>query len=154
MARKRTIGTIIFGCILIVSSIFELYHIPSYNDYIYINKDVPYNIIRIRFFVSYILRVFGLASGIGVICLNNNFRKILLGLSCFSILTIFLRHTYNSFLLYTTPIYSHEKVPDFSLQSFTWAAVITSWTIEIGFSLLVIYYFTRPHVIRSFLDKQ
>ena len=153
MLRKRPFGVMIFGAILIFSSIFELYHIPSYSDYKFINKEFPSNIIVFRFIVSYILRVFGLVSGIGVVLLSNNFRKILLGLSFFSISTIYLRHTYKGFLLYVEPLYYQNHVTDFSLQTFTWMAVLVSWTIEVGFSSAVIYYFTRPGVVKTFLKE-
>jgi hypothetical protein len=154
MFSKKPIGIFIFGGILILSSIYELYHIPAYSDYKMINKELPEKMIIIRFFVSYLLRVFGLASGVGVICLNNNCRKILLELCCFSIATICLRHTYKGFLHYTLPLYYQNKVTDLSLQAFTWTAVIFSWAIEVSFCLSAIYYFTRPKVVKCFLAKK
>jgi hypothetical protein len=150
MKIKRPIGVIFFSCLLIVTSLFQLNHIPPYSEYKLINKEVPIYLINIRFVISYILRIFGLASGIGIFCLNNNFRKILLGLSWFSIGTIYLRHTYKAFLIYTTPLYYHAPM-SFSLQTFTWIAVLTSWTIEVAFSLSVISYFTRPNVVKCFM---
>jgi hypothetical protein len=150
MLFKRPVGIIIFGVLLIVTSIYELYHIPHYKDYQLINKEFPREMIGIRFIVSYLLRIVGFASGVGVILLNNYFRKVLIGLSCFSILTIYLRHTYQGFLLYTEPVYYQGHVTDFSLQTFTWMAVLVSWTIEVGFCLSVIYYFTRPGVVKCF----
>jgi len=150
MPPKRPIGIIIFGGLLIVTSIYELCHIPAYSDYKIINKEFPDKIIIIRFFVSYLLRMIGLACGVGVICLNEHFRKILIGLSYFSIFTIYLRHTYNGFLMYVTPLYYQNHVTDFSLQAFTWMAVMISWGIEVSFCLAVIYYFTRPGVVKCF----
>jgi len=150
MLFKRPLGVIIFGVILVVTSIYQLYHIPPYGAYKFINKEFPDKIIFIRFFVSYLLRVAGLACGVGILCLSDRFRKCLLGLCCFSILTIYLRHTYKGFLYYTTPLYYQNNVTDFSLQTFTWLTVFVSWTIEVSFCLAVLYYFTRPGVVKCF----
>ncbi|MBF0571106.1 MAG: hypothetical protein HQL12_04475 [Candidatus Omnitrophica bacterium] len=151
MFLKRPIGIVIFGGLLIITSIYELYHIPSYSGYKFVNREFPERIIAVRYYVSYILRVFGLACGAGVICLNDNFRKILIGLCYFSISTIYLRHTYKGFLNYTTSAYYQNNVTDFSLQAFTWMAVIVSWSVEVSFCLAAIYYFSRPGVVKYFI---
>jgi hypothetical protein len=147
--RKRPLGVIIFGLILIVTSLDLLRHMPAYSFYANVNHEWPESIIKMRFVGSYVFRLIGLACGVGVLCLSNSFRKLLLGLSWYSVATLPLRHTYQAHLFFCEPIY-HQYGSTFSLQTFTWITVIIRWFIDGIFSLSVIYYFTRPAVKKSF----
>ena len=147
--KERPIGVLIFGFILVATSIDQLHLIPTYDAYRQINHEWPENIIKVRFIVSYVLRLVGLCSGIGVLRFSNVFRKILLGLSVFSLVTLPLRHTYSGQFIYSEPLYRHCGSM-FSLETFVWIAVILRWMIDGFFSLFVIYYFTRPQVIKHF----
>lgn len=147
---NRPIGVIIFGSILIVTSLQLLYYLPSYDIYRQVNHEWPENIIKIRFVGSYVFRLIGLSCGIGVLFLNESFRKILIGLSYYSVLTLPLRHTYQSMLFFSEPIY-RQQGSMFSLETFTWITIIIRWIIDGVFSLAVIYYFTRPKVKAFFI---
>lgn len=149
---KRPLGVIIFGLILIVTSLDLLRYMPAYDFYRQVNHEWPDIIIRIRFVGSYIFRLIGLACGVGVLCLSGPFRKLLLGLSWYSVITLPLRHTYQAQLFFSEPIY-HQQGSSFSLETFTWIAVIIRWLIDGVFSLSVIYYFTRPKVKECFLKE-
>ena len=150
--RKRPLGVFIFGGILIVTSLQLLYYMPGYDLYRQVNHEWPENIIKIRFVGSYIFRLIGLACGIGILSLNNSFRKLLLGLSYYSIFTLPLRHTYSAMLFFSEPIYHHYG-STFSLETFTWITIIIRWIIDGAFSLAVICYFTRPRVVGFFIQN-
>ena len=149
MFKKRPLGLIIFGIILIATSLDQLRHMPPYSFYKLVNHEWPENIIKIRFIGSYVFRLIGLASGIGVLCLSNIIRKLFIGFSYYCLITLPLRHTYSSMLFFTGPIYHHYG-SSFSLPVFTWITVIIRWIIDGTFSLLAIYYFTRPKLIEHF----
>jgi hypothetical protein len=149
MKPKRPVGVIIFGLILIVSSLDLLRHMPAYAFYAQVNHEWAEPFLKIRFIGSYIFRLIGLACGAGVLCLSNTFRKILIGFSWYCITTLPLRHTYSAQLFFSQPLYQQHGSM-FSLQTFTWIAVIIRWIIDGVFSGLVIYYFTRPKVIDNF----
>ncbi|MCX5680695.1 MAG: hypothetical protein NT079_00095 [Candidatus Omnitrophica bacterium] len=150
MKQKRPIGVVIFATLLIATSVIQFNFIPTYERYIVINQGFPEPIIRMRFLISYALRIIGLASGIGIFFFLNFFRQVCLGLSCFSILTIYWRHPYKAFLVYTEPLYHQAQITAFSLETFTWISVVIRWAVDIFFAAAIIYYFTRPRVIRYF----
>jgi hypothetical protein len=143
------LGVIIFGIILILSSLDQARHIPAFANYKEINRGMSDALILFRYAISFLLRAAGLAAGIGILFLNDRFRKFLVGLSIFSILTVFLRHTYSAQLYYSEPLY-HQRGSMFSLETFTWIAVLIRWAIEIAFSSYAIFYFTRPKVVNHF----
>ena len=149
MIGKRPFGVIVFGIILILTSLDQLRHIAPYPLYKSVNHEWPENIIKVRFIGSYIFRLIGLASGVGILCLSESFRKFLVGFSYYCIITLPLRHTYNAQLFFSEPIY-HQYGSIFSLQTFTWIAVIIRWFIDGAFSISAIYYFTRPKVTQHF----
>ena len=149
MNGKKPFGVLVLGGILIITSLDLLRHMPSYSLYTLINHEWPKSIIGIRFVGSYVFRLIGLAMGIGVLFLNNNARKFLIGFSYYCIITLPLRHTYSAQLFFSQQIY-HQYGSVFSLQVFTWLAVIIRWFIDGIFSLILIYYFSRPNVISNF----
>ena len=148
---KRPLGVIIFGLILIYTSLDLLRYMPSYEFYSKVNHEWPDFILRIRFFGSYLFRFAGLVLGVGVLCLNEFSRKFLIGLSWYSLFTLPLRHTYQAHLFFCEPIYIHHG-SSFSLSTFTWISVVIRLIIDGVFSLWAIHYFSRPYVIKVFLD--
>ncbi len=147
--KDKLLGVFIFGFILVETSIELLHYMPPYDFYRQVNHEWPENIIKVRFIGSYVFRFIGFTSGIGVLCFSNLFRKILLGLSYYSIATLPLRHTYSAQLFFSEPLYRHYG-SIFSLETFVWIAVILRWMIDGFFSFFVIYYFTRPRVVKHF----
>ncbi len=151
--RKRPWGVIIFGSILIITSVEQLWNIPGYPEYRIVNPGLPEGVLHLRYVVSYVLRIVGLASGVGVIFLSEFFRRILLGLSAFSIGTIFLRHTYGSFYLATQTAVLMNTKPGMTLwpiETLTWASLLARCVVDVAFALAVIYYFSRPGVRAHF----
>lgn len=153
MGESRPLGVIIFGLILIVSSLDLLRHLPTYDLYRQINHEWPENVIKVRFVGSYIFRLLGLACGVGVLCLSDVFRKILVVFSCYAIVTLPLRHTYQAQLFFSEPLY-YQKVTTMSLETFVWLAVIVRWFIDVFFSLMIILYFRNPSVIAHFATQR
>jgi len=149
MIKKRPLGVLLFAAILIVTSLSLLRYMPAYAFYRQINHEWPENIIKIRFIGSYIFRLLGLISGVGILCLNDLVRKFLVGFSYYCLITLPLRHTYSAQLFFSEPVYHHYGSV-FSLQTFTWIAVIVHWIIDGGFSLSVICYFSQRKIIEHF----
>jgi hypothetical protein len=149
---KRPLGVIIIALILIITSVIQLGWLPGYELYRQVNHEWPEWIIRLRFVGSYLYRLIGLACGVGLLLQSERSRKVLLGLSYYSLFTLPLRHTYHSQLFFSEPIY-RQNGSMFSLEAFTWIAVIIHWIIDGIFSLLVILYFRRKN-IAAILDKK
>lgn len=149
--KRPPLGVCVFGALLIYTSIDLLRLLPSYDLYCRINHDWPHSLLPVRFVGSYIFRLIGLVCGIGVLFLNDSARKFLVVFSVYCLFTLPLRHTYSAQLFFSEPIFKvHGSM--FSLETFTWIAVICRWVIDGAFSAAVIFYFTRPAVKASF-DK-
>jgi hypothetical protein len=153
MLNKRPLGLIIFGVLLVTTSLVLLYWLPGYDLYRQVNHEWPESIIRVRYVGSYIYRLLGLACGIGILCRKEPFRKVFIGLSYYSLATLALRHTYSSQLFFSEPIY-HANGSTFSLETFTWIAVIIHWLVDGIFSLAAILYFRNPKVKGYFKQTQ
>ena len=148
--KKVPLGVVIFGVILIFTSVWQVYYIPHFLKYKAVNPGVPEAWMALRYCVSYALRIAGLACGIGVIFYSNFYRKFLVGLLIFSILTLPLRHSYPSFLYYVKPIFFGPVTSLVSLEVFTWVNVLCRWAIDGLFAGCGIYYFTRSRVVENF----
>ncbi len=63
--RKGPLGAIIFGITLVLTSVGQIYYIPHITNYKEVNPGVPDSLLFIRYGISYLLRMTGLACGIG-----------------------------------------------------------------------------------------
>lgn len=121
---------------------------------------LPDRIIIVRYFVSIGLRIVGLIAGIGILFRKNLFRRLALALSFFTILTIYWKHPINCFriifdrigqqILATSAIADQALTVIKLLQSVMWVTLVIVYIIDLGFSICLIYYFTRPKVKEQF----
>ena len=120
-----------------------------------VSKDAP-NVILLRYFVSWAVKLLGLLSGIGIIYRKEIFRKTAIVGSLFTILTAGLQHTYAEFHQYTQYMDQHllnsiaVPVEGFTFSAITGLAVIMARVLDIFFAGLLIYFFTRPEVKKHF----
>ena len=152
--KKVPFGVIVFGIILILTSVWQIYYIPCFSKYNIINPGVPEGLIMLRYCVSYLLRAAGLACGIGILFYCNIYRKALLGLFVFSILTLPLRHSYAAFFCYVKPLFHGPITSLISIEMFTWVNVLCRWAIDGLFAACGIYYFSRPAIVAHFNKGQ
>ncbi len=147
--KKRPVGVIVLGVLFILTSLDSLRLMPGYDLYRQVNHDCPNAWLLIRFAGSYIFRLVGLFGGIGLLCLNDPVRRFLIGFSWYCLLTLPLRHTYSAQFFYSEPLY-RQNGSMFSLEVFTWIAVIVRWLIDGVFSAAVIFYLSRAKVRERF----
>ncbi len=149
--EKRPLGVTIFGILLIWIS---LQRIPwlSFNVYRYYFQSLPEKIILIRYFISVSMGILKLASGIGVLSLKDVFRKAALFISFISILTVYWKHPFFVFLKIRREAIAKSGIsmPENEINLIAWTAVIIVSLLTIGFSIALIYYFTRPKIKKLF----
>lgn len=150
---KRPIGLVVFSCILIITSIDLLRHMPSYDFYSRVNHEWPDVLLRARFIGSYIFRWIGIIGAVGLLCLFEPCRKFLVAFCWYALFTLPLRHTYQGHLFFCEPIYQ-QYGSVFSLPTFTWITVLIRWGIDGIFSLSLLYYLTRPNIISVFTPSR
>ena len=151
--KKKPLGVTIFGAILIWIS---LQRIPwlSFNVYHYYFPPLPEKIILIRYFISVSMGILELASGIGVLFLKDIFRKTALFISFLSILTVYWKHPFFVFLKIRREAIAKSGIsmPENEVNSIAWGAVTIVSLLTIGFSIALIFYFTRSK-IKNCLNK-
>ena len=149
--KKRPLGVTIFGAILIWIS---LQRIPwlSFNVYHYYFQPLPEKIILIRYFISVSMGILELASGIGVLFLKDIFRKTALFISFLYILTVYWKHPFFVFLKIRREAIAKSGIsmPENEINSIAWGAVTIVSLLTIGFSIVLIFYFTRSKIKKLF----
>lgn len=163
MPKKIPFGIKLFGVLLILSSLIQM---PGFIDYGRYRhgwfRQLPEGLILLRFLVSWLIRLAGLACGIGILKRKEFFRKAALGLFFFTIITINLKHPYFVFAnifkdatksISDNPAISYS-VKTRSIELLTSLMPITAVIMYVGdilFALCIIYYFTRPKVKQYFI---
>ena len=134
----------------------------NFKHYLRLFEDLPTNIIIFRYCLSWSLRIVAIISAIGLLLYKNWARLSLLGLFIFTVLTVYLKHSYSGFLRHTKMLDEQYAVflrnlnlQDFSFQTIALPSAIIAMLLDIFFALLFIYIFTRKEVKELFVkDKK
>ncbi|MGA2775646.1 MAG: hypothetical protein ABSE81_06265 [Candidatus Omnitrophota bacterium] len=156
MEKKRSVGIIVFGILMILGSLVQLpVGISSYSVLL---KPLPESVIIVRDCIMKLLLILGAISGVGILWLKDIFRKIAVFLSVLVILDYIIQLPF--FVLKNIPDFIHQQTikttamnPTISQHfhsSLLWTSAILAWAIDIGFAICVIYFFTRPKVKDQF----
>jgi len=158
MTKRRSVGVTTFGILICVSSMLRLISLIDFHYYRFMFQQLSEQVIMIRYIFSIFIRVIGLVSGIGILFLNNNFRRLALALSLFTLLTIFWKHPYYVFENIAYSIHEMEigalnAPPKEPLQnpSFPLISMIVFYMVDISFAGSFIYFFTRKGIKQQFV---
>ena len=162
MKKKFALGITLFGLYFFVDSFFQLYAkllTPNYYSwYSTIFQPAPEKTIFLRYLFSILYRIFELALGIGIFRRQEIFRKFALFFSWFTISIIYWKHPFDALI-------NHSQIIGKNIQPIVGSCQVTSpayinmiarislwcvYTMDIGISALVIYYFTRPYIKEQF----
>lgn len=162
--RKMPKGVMIFGALLVITSLIQMrtfivYSRLGYYDFLF--QPLPESVIFIRGFCTAILRIAGFASGVGILCGREIFRKTALAVAVVTVLTFYLKHPYYAVRKHaevTAQLVAMKtgafKVTEASMVDFiAKSSVFALWAIDVGFAVAVIYYFTRPQVRQWFKER-
>ncbi len=154
------------GMLLIIIGIFasSLMHIFTLavqkTWYWEIHGHLSDSLITLRYLFSFSQRFFGIAVGIGVLCLKDLSRKLLICLGIFSILVLPWKHSYDGFVTHTAIL--DEKLSgmlslvngfgrtNFSFSNLVIPSMLGHWVADASFWCLVFWYFTRPKIKELF----
>jgi len=149
---KISKGLIIFSILIIL---YALHGMPpfSFSSYYIKFRPEPEKIIFIRYIFSLAVRAALLVSGAGILWRKDIFRKVILGVSFFTIATIYWKHPVICFkrvLMWKVAqgILPAEVIPRIDMLARVSALICSS--VDIVFALCLIYYFTRPKVKQQF----
>lgn len=158
MRRRKPKGIIIFGTLLIVSSVIHMSTLVFERDWYWYNYSyMPPVWILTRFLFSWFQRILGLTAGIGILYLKNGCRRLAIAISWFTMLVLYWKHPYEAFLNHTRYLdqrlgylFKMAGYPKISFSALTVPALITHYCLDILFCGSLIYYFTRPQIKKHF----
>jgi hypothetical protein len=152
---KISKGLIIFSILIIL---YALHGMPpfSFSSYYVKFRPEPEKIIFIRYIFSLAIRAALLVSGVGILFRKDIFRKVILGVSFFTLATIYWKHPaicFKRVLLWKVAqgILPAEVIPKADMLA-RMSSIICS-SVDIVFALCLIYYFTRPKVKQQFVGQ-
>jgi len=154
MSRRKKIPLLVtlFGLGLVVTSLVNMVCLLDYNYYHYIFSFLPGQLVIARYILSWFLLVLGFLSGLGILRLDNNLRKVAIGIFTFTALAVYWKYPYyavKNHAAYLDQVFKNARVlppyaPGFS--SLAANTVVILCAIDIVFSLCFIYYFTRQRI--------
>ena len=150
---KRSPGVIVLAILFILGALIQLTGV-KFSDYRVFFQPLPEKIILAHYFLTKILLLLGVVSGIGILLLKNIFRKIAVFLSWYTIFTYLVEGPF--FIFRNVPKYIDNLSLNMSSQtksislsfisSFIWNYTIITWIIDFSFAICIIYFFTRNSV--------
>ncbi|HAJ57680.1 MAG TPA: hypothetical protein DCL35_07965 [Candidatus Omnitrophica bacterium] len=162
--KKMPLGVALFGIVLVVTSFLQLrtfliYSRAGYYDVLFV--PLPENIIFLRGIFSALLRIAGLAAGMGILLGKDLFRKTALFVAGITIATVYLKHPYYAVKKHAelSINYVAQKIGNFEIMSPAIIELVAKVSmavllaIDVFFSLAIIYYFTLPQIKRWFKDR-
>lgn len=154
------IGIYVLSVLFIVSSLIHMHVLFMQRSWYWdLFQYLPSWMIFCRYGFSWFQRFFGLCVIVGVLRLQEIWRRIMIGLGYFTIVTIFLKHPYHGFKQHTQMLDERfgeylvlAGFRDYSFSDLTVWAMLVAWFLDIGFALGYIAYLSRPSV-KSYFDK-
>lgn len=158
MKDKKPRGIKVFGILIIATSLFQLRHLLNFNYYTWLFNPIPENFILIRYFFSVLARIIGLIAGAGILFHKDLFRKIALLLFAVIPCITYWKHPFFA-------VYKHSQatanvvfksfcvsclLTPAMIKSIAIASMLILYITDIGFSVCLIYYFTRPKIKQWF----
>lgn len=147
-------GIIIFSVLIIFYALlgFPLSDFKAYYPKFY--PSAQYLIFG-RYVLSIAIRIILIVTGLGILFRKEIFRDLILALSFFTIATVYWKHPLVVFQRIFSLKVAQGALPSViipKINMLSWACVILNSLVDIGFSLCLIYYFTRPKVREQFSD--
>jgi hypothetical protein len=151
-------GVIFFSVSILLTSLMHMHKLIVERDFAFFAFSYwPHWLFMIRYCFSFGMRILGLTAAVGMLRLKEISRKIMLGISWFTILTIYWKHPYEGFKNHTAYLDEHfgylladYGFPQFTFSQFTKAAMVGTIAWDLFFFSLMIYYLTRPAVKARF----
>jgi len=156
--RKGSTGIRVFSSLLIVWAMFNLMGMADVEGWNFINQPLPESVIQANYFISVFFATLALMSGVGILFLQESFRKVVIASAFFTLFTY----------LVEGPLFIYANLPDLvqqqaalvitespdlslaGLKTAIWFIMIFGYVLDFGFAVALIYFFTKPQVKKQF----
>jgi hypothetical protein len=162
IAKKLPAGLLLFSLYFIVFALFQIgikLLRPGYYDwYSWFYQAMPGHLIFLRYVFSISFRVAQLIVGIGILFRKEIFRKLVLCWSWIAVAAVYWKHPFDPIYRTCEPVVRDMcRTPGFHgldvpliTKIAAWGSLVCVYAFDIGFSALMIYYFTRPGIKDQF----
>lgn len=134
---------------LIFFSVKDLWNISHFERYRFVFQYLPQDAVLLRYKFSLAFRAAILISAIGILFRKDIFRKLIIGLSFFTIITIYWKHPigcYRHIFRKMTESGLIQSSPLEAYNVFPWVMMACSYIVDLSIAAVIIYFFTRPSV--------
>lgn len=149
-------GRIRLVAVLLVLGALYQFKGLSLSGYKFFFRDLPYNLIIARYYISLGMIIIGVITGIGLFFLKDIFRRTALFIGGYIIFGYLVEGPFLVFKYipgYIQGLVVHMAslgTKSFNVYLTVWAPIIFSMLVELGFGVFLIYYFTRPNIRKIF----
>lgn len=158
---RRPIGLFIFGWLLIMSSIVQMYaYTFGYGWYKEIFNYLPLWLINVRYWFFWLQQIPGISVGIGLLNGNNFCRKIAIAIAVFSIMAIYWKYPYRAFLnrcqfldYHYGGMFAARHLWELSFVRMCKIYLIFQYVIDVTFFGSLLYYLNRPLIKEYFVKR-
>lgn len=134
---------------LIFFSAKDLWNFSHFERYQFMFQHLPQDMILMRYKFSIVLRAAILITAIGILSRKDVFRKLLIWISFFNIITIYWKHPigcYRHIFKKMTELGLMQSSSLCQSNVFPWVMMACCYAIDIFIAAGIIYFFTRPSV--------
>ncbi len=143
------------AALLILGSLYQFKGL-SLSGYRFFFRDLPYNLIIARYYISLGMIIIGVLTGIGLFFLKDIFRRTALFIGGYIIFGYLIEGPFLVFRYipeYVRGLVVHMVslgTKSFNVSMAVWIPIVFSMLVELGFGVFLVYYFTRPHIRKIF----
>ena len=151
MEKKRSMGVEIAGFLIILISLYKIMLGLNFNLFSLLFQPLPDKIIMMHYFISLTILILLLISGVGILFSKNIFRKVVLFIASYTLLSYLIEGPLFYFrniskLIEQTAIEITSKTPNIPasiFSSISWVIIILFVVIDFAFAIWLVYFFTR-----------
>lgn len=163
MPAHKSKAITIVAVLIILGAFWRLVRLINFNHYKFLFQQFPERAIFIRYLFSIISRIAAIACGVGILSRREFFRKFIVILSLFTILTIYWRHPIAAFQnAYEKAMQQRMADSGVSIKGGVYytatpanrlpviVALAAAYAVDLAFAGFLIYFFTRKKVKEEF----
>ncbi|MFH1415447.1 MAG: hypothetical protein ABIH89_05125 [Elusimicrobiota bacterium] len=146
-------AVIVIGILYIIGPVIHMHKL-------YVDRDMYFQVYEymgwlatVRYLFSWFQRILGIITAIGIMHFKEIYRKILICICLFTIITVYWKHHYPAFLEHTKKLdqkYGFFLNTGLSYETITVISIIVHSLLNVVFCVAVIYCLTRPSIKKVF----
>ena len=148
----------VIGVVMMAAAVYKLWGFLDYSYYMFMFQHLPEQWVQARYCVSIGLRLVTLLVAFGVIRCQEFYRKAAIVIAAANIVLTYFKHPFEVF--YHIAVLAESGFPRpypvitghemLNYPYYPWMSMMMHIMVDMGFSLLIIFYLTRPSIKSKF----